>query len=69
MNWFRYVGQVGYYYDPDLADYFLRARYYNPTIGRFLSRDPVDVPGTSNWYAYVKNNPVRSNDPQDCKHA
>ena len=62
-NWFRYVGQLGYYYDTDLAGCFLRARYYSSTIGRLLSRDPVDVPGTSNWYTYVENNPVRSNDP------
>ena len=30
----------GEQYDPDLGLYYLRARYYNPLTGRFLSRDP-----------------------------
>ncbi len=30
----------GEQYDTDLGLYYLRARYYNPTTGRFLSRDP-----------------------------
>ena len=32
----------GEQYDPDLGLYYLRARYYNPATGRFLSRDPED---------------------------
>jgi RHS repeat-associated protein len=32
----------GEQYDQDLGLYYLRARYYNPTMGRFLSRDPLD---------------------------
>jgi RHS repeat-associated protein len=35
----RYRGEQ---YDPDLGLYYLRARYYNPATGRFLSRDPED---------------------------
>ena len=30
----------GEQYDPDLGLYYLRARYYNPATGRFMSRDP-----------------------------
>ena len=30
----------GEQYDPDLSLYYLRARYYNPLTGRFLSVDP-----------------------------
>ena len=40
--------------------YYLRARYYDPEIGRFLSQDPVP---SGNPYAYVGNNPVRFVDP------
>ena len=32
----------GEQYDPDLGLYYLRARYYNPLTGRFMSRDPED---------------------------
>ena len=38
---FRRTGnRCGEQYDPDLGLYYLRARYYNPNTGRFLSRDP-----------------------------
>ncbi len=40
--------------------YYLRARYYNPAIGRFVGRDPLP---TGNLYAYVGNNPVNFVDP------
>lgn len=46
---------------------FLRARYYEPKLGRFLSRDPfpADVADTQtiNRYVYVKNNPTNYIDP------
>ena len=32
----------GEQYDSDLGLYYLRARYYNPATGRFLSRDPLE---------------------------
>ena len=32
----------GEQYDSDLALYYLRARYYNPATGRFMSRDPKE---------------------------
>ena len=45
---------------------FLRARYYDPLAGRFLSRDvmPFEISTTqaNNQYAYVENNPVNSVD-------
>lgn len=47
--------------------YFMRARYYDPTIGRFISRDPIKGtltnPQTQNPYAYAGNNPINNNDP------
>jgi RHS repeat-associated protein len=50
----------------DDVDY-LHARYYNPTIARFLSIDPVRgnprTPQSWNLYAYVQNNPVNATDP------
>ena len=56
INPFKFVGQLGYYYDVDLTDYYVRARYYAPVIGRFLTRDPlsqedVDVLMDTGFYA------------------
>lgn len=49
----------------------MEARYYNPSIGRFLSQDPVYLaagfdlsdPQSMNSYAYARNNPIRLVDP------
>jgi RHS repeat-associated protein len=54
-------------FDSDLRQYYLRARYYNPTVGRFGVQDQMD--GTPNdplnlhKYAYTQNNPVNMRDP------
>jgi RHS repeat-associated protein len=54
-------------FDTDLGLYYLRARYYNPKTGRFLSRDSVDgssvLPVTFHKYLYVGDNPIRFVDP------
>ena len=46
---------------------YLRARYYSPAQGRFLTKDPfpgfLSQPATLNPYAYVANNPVLMSDP------
>jgi RHS repeat-associated protein len=47
--------------------YYYGARYYDPVIGRFISRDPLagkrESPQTLNRYAYCRNNPLRYFDP------
>ncbi|MCI0711837.1 MAG: RHS repeat-associated core domain-containing protein [Chloroflexi bacterium] len=61
---FAYTGQQ---YDDASGLYFLRARYYDPAIGRFLSQDPYPVnmgnPVELNRYVYTANNPVNFADP------
>jgi RHS repeat-associated protein len=49
---------------------YMHARYYNPTVGRFLSVDPAldlrkTLPNPQAWnrYAYVRSNPMRFTDP------
>jgi RHS repeat-associated protein len=46
---------------------YLRARYYNPAIGRFTQQDPfagaLDEPATLNAYSYVGGNPISNGDP------
>ena len=44
--------------------YFYRARYYSPSLHRFISEDPLGFrAGDLNFYAYVGNSPVTSVDP------
>jgi RHS repeat-associated protein len=43
-NPYRWVGQLGYYYDTERSAYHLRARMYSPALARFLSRDPLAGP-------------------------
>jgi RHS repeat-associated protein len=42
---------------------YFRNRYYDPEIGRFVSRDPSGMPDGVNRYAFVRNNPVNYVDP------
>ena len=42
---------------------YYRARYYDPTVGRFTQRDPLGMADGINRYAYVRNNPVNLVDP------
>jgi RHS repeat-associated protein len=57
----------GEQYDSDLGLYYLRARYYNPNTGRFLSRDPEDGnrfdPASLHKYLYAAGDPVDAFDP------
>jgi RHS repeat-associated protein len=49
--------------------YTMRARCYDPTVGRFISQDPLGFGGGDvNLYAYVKNNPVNFVDPEGLKN-
>ncbi len=49
-------------YDQETGQYYLRARYYNPVVGRFLQEDTYRGDGL-NLYAYCANNPVVYYDP------
>ncbi len=42
---------------------YMRARYYNPLICRFINADPAGFSGGLNWYAYAAGNPVDLLDP------
>lgn len=58
-NPFRYCGE---YYDKETEEIYLRARYYQPAVGRFLTRDTFtgeeDEPLSLHLYTYCYNNPV-----------
>ena len=72
-NYFQYTGRE---FDAEIGLYYYRARYYDSTIGRFLSEDPLRFkagamiledpfhfkPGT-NFYNYAFNSPLQWRDP------
>ena len=55
---------TGREWDPEIALYYYRARYYDPKVGRFLSEDPIGFLGSNNFYTYVENTPVNRIDPR-----
>jgi len=63
-NPYRYAG---YRYDKETGLYYLQSRYYNPEMGRFLTRDVfegfLNETLSVNKYVYTENNPVMSIDP------
>ncbi|MFN8534579.1 MAG: RHS repeat-associated core domain-containing protein [Dehalococcoidia bacterium] len=60
VNPLRWAGRE---LDEESGLYYLRARYYDPSAGRFISRDPIGLAGGPNLYAYALNNPIVLTDP------
>jgi RHS repeat-associated protein len=62
-----HVGYTGHAYDADSDLTYAEARWYDPDIGAFLSRDPVagslSEPGTLEPFGYVRGNPLFYVDP------
>ena len=68
LNPFRYRG---YYYDTETGLYYLKTRYYDPEIGRFITIDDIavldttrDYPNGLNLYAYCFNDPINAGDDE-----
>ncbi|MDO8301793.1 MAG: RHS repeat-associated core domain-containing protein [Sedimentisphaerales bacterium] len=59
-NRFMFTGRE---YDTETDNYSYRARYYRPSLGRFLQTDPIRYKDGQNFYVYVKNNPIMAVDP------
>ncbi len=63
-NPFRYCGE---YFDKETGTIYLRARYYNPAIGRFITEDSYlgesNDPLSLNLYTYCSSNPINFWDP------
>lgn len=60
---FKFVGKWGVMTEPN-GFYYMKARYYDPEVGRFISEDPLGFEGGDvNLYAYVRNLPTMFIDP------
>ncbi len=59
-NSYQFTGRE---WDRETGLYYYRARYYDPLVGRFVSRDPIGIRGGINVYAYTNNNPLTFTDP------
>jgi len=60
LNSLRWKGLL---YDSETGLYYMRARYYDPTIRRFISEDPIGLEGGINQYAFAGDDPVNNSDP------
>ncbi|MBM3332303.1 hypothetical protein FJY68_10745 [candidate division WOR-3 bacterium] len=59
-NRFMFSGRE---FDNETGLYYLRTRYYDPSIGRFGSADPLGLAPDANVYRYTGNEPVGRTDP------
>ncbi|MBN2443851.1 MAG: RHS repeat-associated core domain-containing protein [Spirochaetales bacterium] len=57
-NRFSYISRE---FDEEINLYYVNARYYDATIGRFINVDPIQ--DGNNWYVYCGNNPLSFKDP------
>jgi len=57
---FGYTGQA---WLPEIGLAYYKARFYSPTLGRFLQTDPAGYADGPNWYNYVHSDPVNGIDP------
>ncbi|MEG2552969.1 MAG: RHS repeat-associated core domain-containing protein, partial [Hafnia sp.] len=56
------IRMQGQQYDEESGLHFNRHRYYDPTIGRYITQDPIELEGGTNFYRYTVN-PLQQVDP------
>lgn len=61
-NPYQFAGQLGVEQD-ETGLLYMRARYYDPVLGRFISKDPIGILGGLNLYEYARDNPMSFTDP------
>ena len=53
----------GYRYDTETGLYHVRRRMYHPTLGRWMTRDPIEYADGTALYAYTRSSPAVRTDP------
>lgn len=57
---FQYTGQAWF---PDVGLAYYKARWYSPSLGRFMQTDPIGYKDGLHWYNYAGGDPVNGSDP------
>ncbi len=60
-NTFKYVASIGHSTDEETGLIYMRARYYAPSLGRFITEDAAQH--RANWFTYASGNPTNRIDP------
>lgn len=62
-NDLQFVGGLGVKSQANIGLSYMRNRWYDDTLGRFITKDPMGYRGGINIYIYVANNPINGLDP------
>ena len=61
------LGLHGLEHDPETGFVYMRNRYYDPELGRFISADPMGYVDGPTMYGFAGNTPYNSSDPMGLK--
>ena len=59
-----YLESRGYRYDAETENYYVRNRYYSPSLGRWMEQDPAQYINGANTYQFVNSSPVGNVDAE-----
>ena len=65
---YGFAGMSAAYTDSETGLSLLGQRFYDPSVSRFLNRDPIGYAGGMNLYRYAGNNPVMNMDPSGLEY-
>ncbi len=63
LDLYQPIRMQGQHLDEDSGLFYNRYRYYDPKLGRYISRDPIGLAGGINSFNYAESSPTRNFDP------